>query len=118
MPRYSEERKAAVLKKLLPPHNQSVPEVVESEGISQATLYHWRHQAKQQGFPMPGSGKISDHWSAEAKLAVVIETAVLSESGLSEYCHEKGSYREQVRKWKAACIQSQLLFNAEKTFGP
>ncbi len=38
MPRYSEERKAAVLKKLLPPHNQSVPEIAELEGISQADL--------------------------------------------------------------------------------
>ena len=27
MPRYSEERKAAVLKKLLPPHNRSVVSV-------------------------------------------------------------------------------------------
>lgn len=57
---------------------------------------------------MPGSGKTSDHWSAEAKLAVVIETAILSESGLSEYCREKGLYPEQVREWKAACIQGQL----------
>ncbi len=108
MPHYSEERKTTVLKKLLPPHNQSVPEVAESEGISQATLYNWRNQAKQQGVPVPGSGKTSDHWSAEAKLAVVIETAILSESGLSEYCREKGLYPEQVREWKAACIQGQL----------
>ena len=53
MPRYSKERKAAVLKKMLPPHNQSVPEVAELEGISQATLYNWRNQAKHQGAPVP-----------------------------------------------------------------
>ncbi len=108
MPRYSEERKAAVLKKMLPPHNQSVSEVAESEGISPGTLYHWRSQAKQQGVPVPGSGKKSDHWSAEAKFAVVIETAVISESELSEYCRQKGLYPEQVKAWKAACIQGQL----------
>ncbi len=107
MPHYSEERKAAVLKKMLPPHNQSIPEVAESEGMSQATLYNWRNQAKQQGAPVPGSGKTSDRWSAEAKLAVVIETAVLSESELSEYCRQKGLYPEQVREWKAACLQGQ-----------
>jgi len=33
MPSYSEERKAAVLKKMLPPHNQSVAEVSREEGI-------------------------------------------------------------------------------------
>jgi transposase-like protein len=108
MPSYSEERKAAVLKKMLPPHNQSVAEVSREEGISDATLYNWRTQAKQQGLPVPGSGKTSDQWSAEAKLAVVIETAALNESELSQYCRQKGLYPEQVKEWKAACIQGQL----------
>ncbi len=57
---------------------------------------------------MPGSGKKSDRWSAEAKFAVVIETTVISESELSEYCRQKGLYPEQVKEWKAACIQGQL----------
>ena len=57
---------------------------------------------------MPGSGKTSDKWSAEAKLAVVIETASMNESELSEYCREKGLYPEQVREWKAACLCGQL----------
>ena len=109
MPSYSEERKASVLKKMLPPHNQSVTKVSREEGISDATLYNWRTQAKQQGSPVPGSGKTSDQWSAEAKLAVVIETAALNESELSQYCREKGLYPEQVKEWKAACIQGQLL---------
>ena len=39
MPRFSEERKSAVLKKLLPPHNRSVPGVAREEGISEQTLY-------------------------------------------------------------------------------
>lgn len=41
MPRYSEERKAAVLKKLLPPDNRSVASVAAEEGISDVTLYGW-----------------------------------------------------------------------------
>ena len=108
MARYSEERKAAVLKKLLPPHNRSVVDVAEEEGISSATLYTWRNQVKEQGSPVPGSGKTSDQWSAEAKFAVVLETATLSESELSEYCREKGLYPDQVKEWKAACIQGQM----------
>ena len=57
---------------------------------------------------MPGSGKTSDQWSAEAKFAVVLETAAMSESQLSEYCRSKGLYPEQVKAWKQACIQGQL----------
>ena len=45
MSRYSEERKMAVLDKMLPPHNLSVSKVSEQEGISVAALYNWRKQA-------------------------------------------------------------------------
>ncbi|QDX98030.1 hypothetical protein EGD00_14410 [Pectobacterium carotovorum subsp. carotovorum] len=38
-----------------------------------------------------------EHWSAEAKLATVIETASVNEAELSEYCREKGLYVEQVK---------------------
>ena len=108
MPRYSEERKSSVLKKLLPPNNRPVPEVSKEEGICEATLYNWRSEVKDKGVPVPGSGKRSDGWSAEAKFAVVIETSTMSESELSEYCREKGLYPDQVKGWKSACIQGQL----------
>ena len=107
MPSYSVERKTSVLKKLLQPHNQSVLKVAELEGISEATLYNWRTKAKQQGMPVPGSRKTSDKWSAEAKFAVVVETASMSESELSSYCRSKGLYPEQVKQWKHACIQAR-----------
>ena len=105
MARYSEEHKAAVLKKLLPPQNHTVAAVSAEEGISDVTLYHWLKQCRQRGVPVPGRNKTADHWSGEAKLAVVIETASLSEEELSVYCREKGLYVEQVRRWKDACIQ-------------
>lgn len=104
MARYSEERKAAVLKRLLPPENLPIPLVARQEGISEATLYNWRTQARERGVPVPGSGKQTEEWSAQAKLAVVMETATLSEAELSEYCREKGLYPEQVKAWKAACL--------------
>lgn len=40
--KYSDERREAILKKLLPPHNRTVAEVAQEEGISAATLYNWR----------------------------------------------------------------------------
>ena len=104
MSHYSPERKEAVLKKLLPPHNRTVTEVSAQEGIATATLYNWRTQAKLKGVPVPGRSKSSDDWSAEAKLAVVVETIPLSESELSEYCRQKGLYPEQIKTWKADCL--------------
>ncbi|WP_303292373.1 IS3 family transposase [Marinobacter sp. SS5-14b] len=105
MPRYSEERKAAVLAKLSPPHSMTVAALARQEGISDQTLYNWRTQAREEGRPVPGSKAKSDQWSAEAKLATVIETAALSEEELSQYCREKGLYPEQVRRWKEESLQ-------------
>ena len=105
MPRYSEERKAAVLKKPLPPQNRSVTSVAAEEGISDVTLYSWLKQCREQGMPVPGNRNTGEDWSPEAKLAVVIETASMSEAELSAYCREKGLYPEQVQRWKEACLQ-------------
>lgn len=106
MPRYADERKAAVLGKLLPPHNRPVPEIAQAEGISAATLYNWLKQARQQGVPVPGSiSNTPEDWSGEAKFAVIVETAPLNASELSEYCRAKGLYPEQVARWRQACIE-------------
>lgn len=89
MARYSEERKEAVLSKLLPPYNMTVAELARQEGISEPTLYTWRNKAKSEGRPVPGRKATSEQWSAEAKLATVIETAALSEAELSQYCRKR-----------------------------
>lgn len=119
MPKYSEERKAAILKKLLPPHNKTIPQVAKEEHISETTLYIWRNKLRFEGKPVPGSQRNSEQWSAEAKFATVIETASLSEAELSRYCREKGLYPEQVKAWRLACIagagQAERSQKAEQT---
>jgi transposase-like protein len=52
----------------------TVAALARQEGISDQTLYNWRTQAREEGRPVPGSKAKSDQWSAEAKLATVIET--------------------------------------------
>jgi transposase-like protein len=49
MSSYSPERKAALIKKLLPPQNLSVAELARQEGIAPATLYTWRTKLKAGG---------------------------------------------------------------------
>ncbi len=105
MPSYSEERKQQILNKLLPPSNMTVAEVSRIEGIGLQTLYNWRDKAKQQGRPVPGSTPTSEHWSAEAKFATVLETASLNEAELSEYCRAKGLYVDQIKAWKTDALR-------------
>src|SRR5690606_1002213 len=106
MNRYSPERKAAILKKLLPPLNMSVAEVSRQENISGVTLYTWRKQLLKKGVVMPDSHS-AEQWSAEAKLAVVAETLAFSEVELSEYCRKKSLFPEQVKAWKDAFLSGQ-----------
>jgi len=58
MTRYSAERKEAVLKKMLAPHNRSMRELAEEEGISEATLYNWRKAARSQGRLLPDGSPV------------------------------------------------------------
>ncbi len=53
------------------------------------------------------SKRKAEGWSAESKLAAVVETALLSEVELSQYCREKRLYPEQVKAWRQACIVGQ-----------
>jgi transposase-like protein len=104
MARYSMERKEAVLKKLLPPNNRTVISVAAEEGISDQTLYNWLKHKRYEGAPVPGKNRPGNEWSAEAKFAVVVETAGMSAEEINQYCREKGLYPAQIETWRAACL--------------
>ena len=114
MAQVNSDRKEAILKKLLPPHNQSVSATAKQEHIARSTLYTWLRKAKQQGLAVPGSqAKNTQHWSNEAKLAVIIETASMNQLETSEYCRQKGLYMEQLKQWKQEMTKPQAQENTE-----
>jgi len=104
--RYTPERKEAVLRKMLPPHNRSIPELAEEEGISEGTLYNWRKAARAEGRLLPDGDQSPEGWSTADKFAAVVETAALNEAELSAWCRERGLYPDQVRSWRRACEQA------------
>ena len=103
---YSLERKEAVLKKMLPPNNRSITALAEEEGISDATLYNWRQQARNKGRLMPDSDNTPEGWVSRDKFAAVLETAALNEAEKAEYCRQRGLYPEQLDAWRTACEQA------------
>lgn len=104
--KYSEERKEAVLKKLLPPHNRTVAQLAEEEGISTASLYNWRKQARSRGRLLPENSAEPEGWSSQDKFNAVLETAALSETEVAGYCRRRGLYPEQIQRWRACCEQA------------
>ena len=102
MSRYSVELKEQIVRKMLPPHGQSVATIQRETGISAPTLYAWKKQFRERGFVVPKTPTSADRWDAKAKLAAVIHTALMNEAERSAYCREVGVYVEQLDAWKAA----------------
>ena len=103
---YPQARKESVLKKMLPPSNIPIAELAKQEGISDATLYLWRKQARDQGKLMPDSDNTPNGWTSRDKFTAVMETAAMSESEVSAFCRERGLFPEQLAQWRAACEQA------------
>jgi len=101
--KYSPERREAVLKKMIPPGNKTIRQLAEEEGISEATLFNWRKQAREKGLLLPNGNGGPEGWCSRDKFAAVLETAALNETALSEYCRKKGLYPEQIHQWRCAC---------------
>lgn len=103
---YSRERKESVLRKMMPPHNRSIPELSAEEGISEATLYNWRKEARSKGILMPDGDSGPEGWNARDKFAAVMESASLNEQETAEYCRRKGIYPQQLTEWRRACEEA------------
>lgn len=99
---YSNELKEQIVRKMLPPGNQSVSKIRQETGISEPTLYAWKKQYRERGFVVPSKSSHPNDWDARSKLAAVIKTAAMNEAELSVWCREHGIYKEQLAAWKAA----------------
>jgi transposase-like protein len=103
---YSPERKAALLKRMLPPNNMAIGHLSQEEGISAATLHKWRAEARGKGQLLPDADAGPEGWSSCDKFAAVLETAALNEADLAEYCRKRGLFPEQIKAWRVACEQA------------
>ncbi len=101
--KYPEERRDAIINKMLPPLSMSIPELSKLENIPRGTLYTWKqlYIAKHPDC----SSKPSIGWSAEQKLAAIIETSTLSDQERSEYCRKNGLYHVDLESWKSNFIK-------------
>ena len=103
---YSKEFKDAILRRMLPPNNESISKIASEEGLSEQTLRNWRDKARKQGYAAPRTDALSDEWSTQDKFFIVVETASMSETELAEYARKKGLYVEQIKAWKDACMNA------------
>ena len=92
MATYNNEFKEQLIKKMLPPENKSVKELVEEYHIHEQTLYRWRKEAKSKGDVYQDNAGSKEKYSREMQLQIIIETSQLNNHDLSEYCRRKGLF--------------------------
>jgi len=63
---------------MLPPNNRPLNELAAEEGISEATLYNWRRQARTQGRLLPDADAGSESLSAADKFVAVVGPTAFS----------------------------------------
>lgn len=103
---YSPELKEAMLRRMLPPNNESITKISKEEGISEQTLRNWRDNARANGMPAPGTDAVPEDWSTQDKFLVVVETAKMNETELADYARKKGLFVEQIKAWRDACMNA------------
>ena len=106
MTRYSPEFKEQVVRKMMPPHNQSVANLHRETGVSVPSLYAWKRHFQGKGYVVPAKISPPDGWDNKAKLAAVIETALMNEAERSAWCRERGVYVEHLDAWKVSFEQA------------
>ena len=104
--RYSTEYKDQIMRRMLPPNNESIQSIAQAEGLSEQTLRNWREKARMGGVAALGNGNLSEDWSTQDKFLIVVETAGLNQSEMGEYARKKGLYVEQILTWRDACMNA------------
>lgn len=99
------ELKEQALMRLLPPYSWSLRQVADEISCSPTTVLNWRKQLEEEGLLMPRKDQEIE-WSADQIFTFVLESALLSEHELAEYCREKGLYVDQIKKWRSSCINA------------
>ena len=92
---YSPELKEAMLRRMLPPNNESITKISKEEGISEQTLRNRRDSARANGTPAPGTDfqtSLPDHIPFFRR----VDTCCWSYSGMirnsSLVCHQIAHY--------------------------
>lgn len=106
MPSYSNELRDAVLRRVLPPQNDSISKVAAEEGISGQTIRNWISKAREAVSTAADVSSQPEKWSSQDKYLIVVETAGMTDMELAEYAGKKGLSTDEINVWREACMNA------------
>ena len=101
--RYTPEQRQAAVEQMGPPHHRPVKALAKATGITEVTLRTWRREAIEAGQLLRRDPRQSERWSGLEKFRMVLDTAPMSATELSEYARKHGVLPEQIARWRQAC---------------
>jgi transposase len=107
VPVYSETFKKKLVQRMLMPNPRPMTALARETGVPEPTLYRWRNAATLGA--MSGSDdqkptQPTHEWTAEEKLAVVLEAATVPEVELGAFLRRKGLHEAQLKEWREAAV--------------
>lgn len=101
---YSVEMKEAVIQKVLL-GNKTQLEISKEAGIGLSTLRNWLKQYRGSGaVQVKNNEKRPQDWTAEERLAALIETGLLTAEERVAWCRKHGLFAHHLAQWKADAI--------------
>jgi transposase len=103
---YTDSFKTKLVQKMLLPNARPVSALAREAGVPEGTLFRWKKETILGGMtaerpddktPPP---KPPHQWSAEEKVAVVLEAAAVPEAELGAFLRRKGLHAAQLAEWR------------------
>ena len=115
--RYSPAFRTLMIQKMTDPERPSVVSISDDIGVSISTLYRWTSEADTlcltdnteppsftESMQRFATMKRPQDWSAEEKLAAVLEAASLSEEEFGAFLRSRGLHDAQLQQWRDQMI--------------
>ena len=110
---YSKAFRALMIQKMTDPQRPAAQSLADEIGVSRASLYRWVSEADTldlsahaeppsfaESMKRLSNMKRPQDWSAEEKLAAVLEAASLSEEELGAFLRSRGLHDAQLQQWR------------------
>jgi transposase len=107
---YSADFKQAAIAKMAVPGGRSATSLSEELGVSQSSLSRWlreRGTVTVNGENM--KQRRPEDWTAEEKVAAVLDFEKLSEDQRGTFLREKGLHEATLARWKAEIVEGMKL---------
>lgn len=98
--KYSTGMKQAILKRVIPPANESVAAVSRETGVAPQTIYYWKKKASEGTLDTEGSEVKPSQRGAGEKLSLLLESRGVSSDQFGEWLRSHGLHSEHLPLWE------------------